>query len=119
MMGGSAMALQRLAKTEWLAFFDLVSKSLVGQRAEIEVASLAIGDQILASWLPLFGITYDPRDDVLEIVLQGHDHMIHRPREVFVGNAPGLSTLGVIDGDGVLQIVRLRDPVMLPAHTEG
>jgi hypothetical protein len=37
--------------------------------AEIEVASLDLGDQIQAEWLPLIGITYDPNDDVVEVAL--------------------------------------------------
>ena len=40
------------------------------RRAEIEVASLDLGDQIEAEWLPLLGITYDDKDDVLEIALE-------------------------------------------------
>jgi hypothetical protein len=45
------------------------------------VASLDLGDQTQAEWLPLLGITYDPRDDVVDIALDGLDHMIRKPRE--------------------------------------
>ena len=51
------MTVRKLEKTEWRRFFDWVSKGLVGKRAEIEIASLALGDQIEAEWLPLLGIT--------------------------------------------------------------
>jgi len=53
-------------KAEWRAFFDRMSKALTGKRAEIEVASLDLGDQITAEWLPLIGITYDLHDDLLD-----------------------------------------------------
>jgi len=53
---------------------------------EIEVASLDLGDQVQAKWLPLIGITYDPKDDVVEVALEGLDHMIHRPREMYMDN---------------------------------
>jgi hypothetical protein len=112
------MALEKLDKAAWSGYFGAVSKGLSGRRVEIEVASLRIGDQILASWLPLFGIAYDPKDDVLEIALEGHDHLIHHPREMSVENPIGWSTLSVIDGDGVLQIVRLRELFLLPEHSE-
>jgi hypothetical protein len=36
-----------------------LSQGLVGAQAEIEVASLDLGDQIEAEWLPLLGITYE------------------------------------------------------------
>ena len=51
------MAIRKLEKTEWSPFFHRISKVLIGKRAEIEIASLALGDQIEAEWLPLIGIT--------------------------------------------------------------
>ena len=61
------MALRTLAKPEWKAYFDHLSKNLIGERAEIEIAGLALGDRIEARWIPLIGITYEPKADVLEI----------------------------------------------------
>jgi len=77
---------RKLQKAEWRPFFDTVSKLLEAKVAEIEVASLDLGDQIQAEWLPLIGITYDPNDDVVEVALDGLDHMIHRPREIYMDN---------------------------------
>jgi hypothetical protein len=92
-----------------------MSKALIGMRAEIEVVSLALGDQIEAEWLPLLGITYDSKDDVLEIALEGVDHLIRQPREVYADLAAGgLMSFEVIDSDGVSQIIALREPLMLP-----
>ena len=87
----------------------------MGARAEIEVASLALGDQIEAKWLPLLGIAYDPKNDVLEIALDGVDHLINSPKEVWVDAADGeLLSFEVIDGESVSQIIQLREPLMLP-----
>jgi len=113
------MAPRKLEKADWRRFFDQLSKILIGKRAEIEIASLALGDQIEAEWLPLLGIIYDPKDDIIEVALDGLDHMIRKPREVYVeGNPIELSSLAVIDGDGVEQIVKLRDPLALPPPRE-
>ena len=57
---------------------------LEGKRAEIEVVSLRLGDQVEAEWLPLLGIAYDPNDDIVEIALEGLDHLIPNPREIYV-----------------------------------
>lgn len=114
------MAVQEVHKSEWRRFFDPVSKMLVGKRAEIEVVGLAVGDQIEAEWLPLLGIAYDPKDDLIEISLDGLDHLIAHPQRVFVDfGAEGLTSMQVIDGDGLSQIVKLRDPLMLPAPSAG
>jgi len=107
---------KQLEKSRWRAYFDRISKALVGKRAEIEVASLKLGDQVAAEWLPLLGISYDPKNDIIDIALEGLDHIIHEPREVWVEQeGPELSSLEVIDAEGVRQIVVLRDPLMLPA----
>jgi hypothetical protein len=113
------MATRKLEKSEWRPFFDQVSKALIGKRAEIEVASLALGDQIEAEWLPLIGIAYDPKSDILEIVLDGLDHLIPHPNEIYVEEGAGLlSSLQVFDAERASQIVHLRDPLMLPAPSQ-
>jgi hypothetical protein len=110
---------KQLEKSQWRAYFDRMSKTLVGKRAEIEVASLKLGDQIEAQWLPLLGISYDPKNDIIEIALEGVDHLIHKPREIYVEQEGlELSSLEVIDAEGVRQIVVLRDPMMLPAPAQ-
>jgi hypothetical protein len=110
------MAAQKIEKSKWQAFFDRLSRGLVGMRAEIEVASLALGDQIEAEWLPLLGITYDSKNDLLEIALEGLDHLIKHPKEVWADAGIGaLLNFEVIDGEGVSQIIQLREPLMLPA----
>jgi hypothetical protein len=109
------MALSKIEKPKWHAYFDNMSKVLGGKRVEIEVDALAIGSQIAAEWLPLLGITYDPKDDIIEVALEGLDHMIHKPRDVFVDQtAVDLSSVEVIDNDDFRHIIKLRDPLMLP-----
>jgi hypothetical protein len=56
-----------------------MSKVLEGERGEIEVASLSMGDQIEAELLPILGIVYDPKDDLIEVALDGLDHLIPHP----------------------------------------
>jgi len=111
------MTIRKLEKPKWHPFFDRMTQFLLGgKQAEIEVAALNLGDQTEARWLPLIGIVYDPKDDVLEIALDGLDHMIAQPREIYIDDADGeLSRLEVVDAAGVTQLVRLRDPLLLPA----
>jgi hypothetical protein len=107
---------KKLEKSIWPPYFDAMSKILSGKRAEIEVAALNLGDQVEAEWLPLIGITYDPKDDLIEVALEGVDHLIRKPREVWVEeDGLNLSGVEVVDGDGVRHILVLRDPMMLPA----
>jgi hypothetical protein len=109
------MATVKLDKEAWHSYFDRISKMVLGKQAEIEVASLNLGDQIQAEWVPLLGITYDPKNDLVEVLLEGLDHLIRHPRHIYVDHGPaGLTSMEVIDTDDVRQIIRLRDPIMLP-----
>lgn len=104
------MATRKLDKKEWKTFFDRISKMLEGKQAQIEVASLRLGDQIQAEWIPLHGIAYDPKDDLVEVILEGLDHMIAKPREIYVEDGTaGLESVEIIDAEGIKQIVKLRD----------
>lgn len=95
--------------------FDHLSKSLASKRADIEVASLDLGDQIEAKELTLFGISYDPKSDRISIALEGVDHMINKPREVYADlTGGGVRSLAIIDSDKAMQIVTLHDALMLP-----
>src|SRR5260221_6767398 len=112
---GLGMASRKLDKSEWRAFCDRMSKGLIGKQAEIEIASLALGSHVQSEWLPLLGIVYDPKSDVIEIALDGLDHMIPRPRELYVDIGPGgMANLEIVDSGGVRQIVTLREPVKPP-----
>jgi hypothetical protein len=109
------MTVRKLDKKEWRPFFDFVSKMMLGKEAEIEVTSLKLGDQIEAEWLPVHGLTYDPRDDVFEVALEGMDHLIPSPREIYVDDGGEvLSSVEIVDATGAKQIVKLKDELLLP-----
>lgn len=109
------MPIRQLQKSEWKSYCDRISKGLEGKRAQIEVAALPIGDQIAAKQVPIFGVTYDPKDDIIEVALENLDHIIHKPRSLAADEGPvGLAGLEIVDGEGRKQIVKLMDPLMLP-----
>jgi len=110
------MTIKALPKSEWESFFDRVSKTLGAKAAEIEVAGLDIGDQIEAEWLPLTGLAYDPKDDVFNVIAADElDHLIRRPREIYVDlQVDGLHSVEIVDADDHKQIVQLKEPLALP-----
>lgn len=109
------MSAQQIDSAEWTGYFETFSKLLIGKRAEVEVASLDIGDQIEAEWLPLIGITYDRKNDLVEVALQGLDHLVRGPREIYVDfDIGGLTALEIITADGTREIVKLKEAPALP-----
>lgn len=109
-----------LSEESWGDYFDSVTNALQGRQVEIEVVGLDLGDQIQAEWLPLNGLTYDPNDDTFYVYIEDQensfDHGIAHPREILVHTgAGGLDQVVVVDADGRRHIVRLRQPLELPA----
>jgi len=111
------MAATEIERERWATFLDAVTNSLAGKQAEIEVVSLNLGDQIEAEWTPLIGLTYDRKDDLIEIVLEGLDHLIRSPREVLVDYAVGdlATAIEIVDAEENRQIVKFKDRLALPA----
>lgn len=105
---------RKLEKTAWKTYFDKISKLLEGRQVEIDIASLNIGSQVAAEWLPLLGISYDEHDDIIAVMAEGLNHMIRKPRDVFVQN-DGLDILDmeVINGDGAIELIKFREPLLI------
>lgn len=110
------MPLMELAKARWQAYFDGVSKELGAKQAEIEVTGLGLGDQVEAEWIPLVGLSYDPKDDVFAVSAEGLRHLIIHPSKVHVDQElDSLRSLEVIGEDGNHHIILLREALSLPA----
>lgn len=114
------MAAQQIDRSDWQRFFDNLSRALPGKQAEIEVASLALGDQILGEWVALHGIVYDPKDGLIELALEGDDHLIQDPAQVWIDyDVGGLVSIEIVRRDDSREIVKLRDPIALPPPPQG
>ena len=107
-----------IPQAEWRTFFDAMAAGLTGRLVEIETASLELGDQVVAEWLPLLGVTYDSHNDLFDVALGNLelDHLIRHPRQVLVQEGPtGVETIAIVAEHGVKQVLRLKQPLMLPA----
>ena len=107
-----------LPKQAWKSYFETMSGVLIGKWAELEVATLDLGDQIVAERLPLLGITYDTKDDLVDVSLGGENqlnHLIRHPSQIeIVEGVDGLRSIAITSGDGAVQVLRLSDPLRLP-----
>jgi hypothetical protein len=113
------MTIRRLQRSEWGEFCRHASHGhFAGKHASIEIFSLEFGAQLEAQHQPWIGMAYDPQRDFLELIAGDLDHLVNRPRELYVDETlPDLISMEIVDEDGVRQIVTLRDPVMLPPPT--
>ena len=110
------MALTQLAKSEWQDYFDRVSKVLGAKLVELEVTGLGLGDQVEVEWLPLLGLSYDPKDDIGAVMVEGVEHNIQHPKQINVEqDIESLYSVEVVDAEAEHHILRLKDPLRLSA----
>jgi len=107
------MAVKKLEKEEWENYFNNFSRKFIKDKkteyAEIRVLSIESGDQPETQWIPLLGISYDDKDDLLEIAVDKLDHLIYHPDEIFVDeNGDIITSLQITKKDGEKQIIELR-----------
>jgi len=109
------MAVKKLEKGHWGTYLDQFSKQLPVQLAEVMVESLKLGSQVEAKWLRVFSVNYDHKDDIIVISLDGLEHIIHRPKTIFIDDSDGIVTsLEVIDVDDTHHLVQFRKPLAQP-----
>jgi hypothetical protein len=107
------MATRLLPRAEWNDYFDAFSKTKADagriDYAEIRVFSPEDGAQPETRWLPLQGLTYDPKDDVLDIAVTGLDHLVGQPKAIWVDEAGGrLDRFEVVRRDGTREVIEIR-----------
>lgn len=110
------MTLTQLAKPQWQSYFDRVAKALGAKLVQVEITGLGLGDQVQAESLPLIGISYDPRNDILAVTLEGIEHNIQHPKQIHVEqDVESVYSIEAVDAEGEHHILLLRDPLSLPA----
>jgi Family of unknown function (DUF5335) len=116
---------QELGAETWVEYFDSIAPSIDGLLVTIEVMSEQLGDQVDVERLPLQAISYDPKDNMLEISVGGRGvrypvllrHFISSPQTVSVEESGPLSPRAILvtDGSGVRTLIRLFEPAALEA----
>lgn len=106
------MSTKKIERKYWKPFFDLFSQVYVGPDREtiadlvIETGTGETHTEIRS--LPLLGMRYDVRDDVLDVAVESLDHLIYHPREVWIteDRDAGIREVEILDAGGARQIIR-------------
>jgi hypothetical protein len=114
-MGEAIMPTTKIGEGEWHRYFDTVGSALQGRKATVQVIGPDIGAQFAAEDLGIIGITYDQKDQLLEIALDGLDHLIRHPREIYIDETPdGAAMIEVVDADEHKHIIQIRPKSSMP-----
>jgi hypothetical protein len=93
-------------------YFDAFTKHFLTYEStdavDVELIAPDWGDQFLAEGAHLYGISYDPKDDAIEFELEGGDHRILHPREVWVAEEIDtfVKAIQVVRDDGSREVAR-------------
>ena len=95
-------------------YFDAFTKHFLSHEStnavDVELVAPDWGDQFVAEGAHLYGITYDPKDDAIEFELEGGDHRIVHPREVWVAEEIDtfVKAIQVVRDDGSREVARVN-----------
>jgi hypothetical protein len=117
---------RRLPQEQWKDYFDRFTRDhLMGEApgaATVELISPTLGDQFEVSAVRLLGLTYDPHNQELRLMLEDIDHVVITPKEIWVleGEAGFIATLEVVRPDDSKEIIYIRrsGPLALRGHHE-
>jgi len=94
--------------------FDRFTKQfLLGEStntADIEILVPEWGDQFATEGTRLRGITYDSKEKAIEVYVEGGDHRVVRPKEVWIEEeADGfIKAIEIVHEDATREIVRVN-----------
>lgn len=115
---------KRIRREELESYFDAFTRHFLMHEsttaADVELVAPDWGDQFAAEGAHLRGITYDPKDNAIEFALEGFNHFIPDPREVWViEELDGfVRAVEVIMSSGACQIARVRRLGVAPRESE-
>jgi hypothetical protein len=110
---------KQIPSHEWKDYFDRFTKRYLRddrpEAATIEILSPSLGDQIEADAARLLGISYDAKSKALEVLLEGMDHLVYRPKRISVieegdGFVPSIEILRDDDAKEILTVRRAGHP---------
>lgn len=108
------MPTRQLEPSEWGGYFDRFSKHLAAKLVEVSTLDLDRGEQTEAQWMPLRGMSYDPKGRDFEVSVAELAHRIHAPEKIYVAEgAEGIENILVVEPGGRECLIKLRTPVVL------
>lgn len=108
------MATQKLSDSQWQDYFERISRAAMDKPVEVEVAGPRGGRHVEMRWLPLIGVTYDHKDDIIDIATDPLTDIIENPREVLLDmQDDGLHGMEVVDAEGNHEIIKLKEPLLI------
>ena len=103
-----------LEKDEWADELIKLWRLMDGEDIMIEVEALKLGDQVEAEFMPLKGLSYDHKDDVVQVWVGPLEHMISKPVKIELAvEKDRLLAIDITDADGEQHLIKPQEAIML------
>jgi hypothetical protein len=112
---------KRVPNDQLQTYFDRFTKHFLLREStnsvDTEVLSPDWGAQFEAEGAHLLGITYDPRDNALQFELEGGEHRIPSPKEVWTSEEEDgfVKAIEIVRDDGTREVTRVNRLGVAPA----
>ena len=114
---------KRVPNDQLKTYFDKFTRHFLLREStnavDVEVLAPDWGDQFAAEGAHLFGITYDPKDNALEFEIEGGDHRVTRPKEVWTAEEFDgfVKAIEIVRDDGTREVARVNRLGITPASS--
>lgn len=115
------LATTRVPNDQLKTYFDKFTRHFLLREStnavDVEILSPDLGDQFAAEGAHLYGITYDPKDNALEFELEGGDHRVRQPKEVWIAEELDgfIKAIEIVRDDGTREVARVHRLGITPA----
>jgi len=114
---------KRVPNDQLKTYFDKFTRHFLLREStnavDVEVLAPDWGDQFAAEGAHLFGITYDPKENALEFEIEGGDHRVTRPKEVWTAEEFDgfVKAIEIVRDDGSREVARVNRLGITPASS--
>ncbi len=104
-----------LERDQWADELTDLWRRLDGREVMIEVEALNLGDQVEAEHVVLRGLSYDPKDDVVQVWVGDLDHLIRQPTRILLAldEEERLVGIDITDSEGRQHLINPARPVAM------
>lgn len=105
---------KKIPRERLTQYFDAFSKRFLSDggtdSADVQILEPELGDQYAAKGVRLLGVTYDDKENALEIQLEPGDHRVYEPAEVWtVEEDDGfVSAIEIVRSDSAKEIISVK-----------
>jgi hypothetical protein len=79
---------KQIPREQWTSYFERFTRQQLGndptESITIEVVSPQVGDQFETTTARLLGLSYDPKSEAFDVLMEDAEHLAFQPTEIWV-----------------------------------